>query len=166
MRNTGVNSRRYERLFGREGHFFHTMTVSLARVRWLRVLSTAIAVIVLSFVVLMFITAGYACASAYQARGAPDQSAISRFAAQISPRLMPWLECFLALALSFSVGRKSKESSTAQGLFIGILAGMLGLALALVFRGHVSSSSLIFSCGVALAGFIGGLSGQKWPANK
>ena len=140
------------------------MTVSLTRVRWLRVLGVATSVVALSFIVLMIITAGYAFVLAFQARGAPDQGAIGRFAAQISPSLMPWLECLLALILSYNVGRKSEESSAAQGLFIGIFAGLLGLAVALFFRGHVSSSSLLFASGVALAGWIGGSFGEKWPA--
>jgi hypothetical protein len=142
------------------------MTFSFAHVRWLRVLAVAISVIALSFVVLLIITTGYAFVLAYQVRGTPDQSAIGRFAAQISPGLMPWLECMLALILSFRVGRKSDESSTTQGILIGTLAGILGLAVALFFRGHISSSSLLFSIGVAAAGCIGGLFGEKWPAKK
>jgi F0F1-type ATP synthase assembly protein I len=79
---------------------------------------------------------------------------------------VPWLECFLALILSFTIGRKTDECSTTQGLLIGILAGMLGLAVALFFRGHPSTSSMIFSFGVAGTGYIGGLLGEKWPAKK
>jgi hypothetical protein len=142
------------------------MNSSILRLRWLRILGAALAVVAFSFVALMIVTAGYAFVLACQARGAPDQSAINRFAAQISPRLMPWLECLLALVLSFTVGRKTHECSTIQGLLIGILAGMLGLAVALFFRGHLSSSTIVFSFGVAGAGCIGGLLGDKWPARK
>jgi hypothetical protein len=142
------------------------MNPSISRLRWLRILCAALAVIAFSFVAVMMVTAGYAFLLAYQARGAPDQSAINRFAAEISPIFMPWLECFLALALSYAIGRKTEESSTAQGLLIGILAGMLGLAVAVFFRGHLSPSSIIFSFGVAGAGYIGGLLGEKWPAKK
>jgi len=142
------------------------MTFSLTHIRWLRVLGVAISVIAFSFIALMVITAGYACVLAWQARGAPDQGAISRFAAAVSPRLMPWLECVLALILSYTVGRKIEEGGTIQGLLIGILAGVLGLAVALFFRGHLSPSSLIFSFGVAGAGCIGGFLGEKWPDKK
>jgi hypothetical protein len=132
------------------------MNSSILRLRWLRILGAALAVVAFSFVALLVL----AC----QARGAPDQSAINRFAAQISPRLMPWLECLLALILAFTIGRKTHECSTIQGLLVGILAGMLGLAVALIFRGHLSSSAIVFSFGVAGAGCIGGLLGKKWPA--
>jgi hypothetical protein len=142
------------------------MNSSILRLRWLRILGAALAVIGFSFVALMIVTAGYAFVLAYQARGAPDQSAINRFAAEISPRFVPWLECFLALLLSFTIGRKTDRCSITQGLLIGILAGMLGLAVALFFRGHLSSSSIVFSFGVAGAGCIGGLLGKKWPAKK
>jgi hypothetical protein len=142
------------------------MDSSISRLRWLRILGAALGVIALSFVALTVITAGYAFVLAYQARGAPDQSAINRFAAEISPKILPWLECLLALALSYTVGRKTGEGSTTQGLLIGILAGVLGLAIALFFRGHLSPGSVLFSIGVAVAGCIGGLFGEKWPAKK
>ena len=142
------------------------MDSSITRLRWLRILSAALAVIALSFVALMIVTAGYAFVLAYQARGAPDQSAINRFAADIGARLMPWLECFLALALCYTIGRKTEESRATQGLLIGILAGILALAVALFFRGRLSPSSLIFSVGVAGAGGIGGFLAEKWPDKK
>lgn len=142
------------------------MNSSISRLRWLRILSAALAVIAFSLVAVMIVTAGYAFLLAYQARGAPDQSAINRFAAEISPVFVPWLECFLALILSFTIGRKTDGCSTTQGFFIGILAGMLGLAVARFFRGHLSPSSVIFSFGVVGAGYIGGWLGEKWPARK
>ncbi len=134
--------------------------------RWLQIFGAALAVIASSFIALMAVTVGYAFVLAYQARGAPDQGAINHFAAGISPILMPWLECFLALILSFAIGRKTAGRSTTQGLLIGILAGMLGLAVARFFRGHFGTSSAMFSLGVAGAGYLGGLLGEKWPAKK
>jgi multisubunit Na+/H+ antiporter MnhB subunit len=142
------------------------MNFTVSRLRWLRIFGAALAVVALSLVVVMLVTAGYAFYLAYQARGAPDQSAINRFASGISPIFVPWLECFLALILSFKIGRKTEAGSTTQGLFIGILAGLLGLAVALFFRGHLSPSSVIFSLGVAGAGCLGGFLGEKWPARK
>ena len=140
------------------------MNLSFAGVRWGRVLGSAVGVIALSFAVLMIVTSGYACVLAFQARGAPDQREIGRFAGEISPRLMPWLECLLALLLAFRLGRKGGAGSTIQGLLIGFVAGVLSLALPLIFRGHLGLTSLMFAGGIAAAGFIGGLGGKKWPA--
>jgi len=67
------------------------MNHSLSSIRWLRVLSAALAVMALSFLILTVIITVYAFILAFQARGAPDQNAINHFAARVSPKLMPWL---------------------------------------------------------------------------
>ena len=72
-------------------------------IRWIRVLGAALAVIALSFFILMIIITLYAFGLAFQARGAPDQNAINHFAATVSPKLMPWLEMLLTLVVALSV---------------------------------------------------------------
>ena len=52
------------------------MSYSLSRVRWRRVLGAAFAVIALSFLIPIVIITVYAFVLAFQARGAPDQTAI------------------------------------------------------------------------------------------
>jgi hypothetical protein len=140
------------------------MNYSLSRIRWLRVFGAALSVIALSFISLMIITAGYAAILAFQARGSPDQNTINRFAAGMSPRLMPWLEIIFTLIVSFRVARTTEEHKIIHGLFIGILAGLLGLAVALFIRGHVSLHSLVIFLCVAGLGWLGGFCGQKWAA--
>jgi hypothetical protein len=140
------------------------MALLLSNIRWLRLLSAALAVIGLSLVILMIVTAGYATALAFQARGAPNQIAINHFAAGMSPQAMPWLECVLTFVLSFGVFRRTKELRPIHGLLLGILAGLFAVVVMLCFRGHLGLRSfLIFVLMVAL-GWVGGLCAQKWPA--
>jgi hypothetical protein len=71
------------------------------RIRWRRVLGTALAVIGLSFRLLFVPFIVYAFVLAVRALGTPDQAAINGFAATISPALMPWLERVLTPVLAF-----------------------------------------------------------------
>ena len=137
------------------------MNYSFSSVRWLRVLIAAIAVIAASFLILMVITTGYAFVLAFQVRGAPDQNAINHFAARISPKLMPWLEMFLTVVVSLISVRKAGTASILHGLFIGILAGLLSLAVRLAFGGRLGLHDLVFFLAVVGLGLLGGFIGQK-----
>ena len=137
------------------------MNPSLASIRWLRVLSAALAVIALSFLLLTVIVAVYAFVLAFQARGAPDQSAISHFAAKVSPKLMPWLEVFLSFFAAVIVARRAEKARATHGLFIGILAGLLSLAVPLAFAGRLGLRNLVLFLIMVGVGWLGGFVGQK-----
>jgi hypothetical protein len=137
------------------------MNYSLSSVRWLRILIAAVAVIALSFLLLMVIITGYAFVLAFQARGAPDQNAINHFAAKVSPKLMPWLEMLLTLVVTFIVARRAETASIVHGLFIGILAGLLSLAVILAFGGQLGLPNLVFLLTVVGLGWLGSFVGQK-----
>jgi len=137
------------------------MDYSLSSIRWLRVLSAALAVIALSFLILTVIVAVYAFVLAFQAQGAPDQSAISHFAARVSPKLMPWLEMLLTLVVALIVARRAEKAGIIHGLFIGILAGLLSLAVTLAFGGRLGLHDLVFFLIVVGLGWLGGFVGQK-----
>ena len=111
------------------------MNYSLSSIRWLRVLGAAVAVIAVSFLILMVVLTVYASVLAFQARGAPDQNAISHFAGRVSPKLMPWLEMLLTLVMALIVARRAEKAGIIHGLFIGILAGLLSLAVTLTLGG-------------------------------
>jgi glucan phosphoethanolaminetransferase (alkaline phosphatase superfamily) len=132
-----------------------------SRFRWLRILGAALAVVALSFLILTVITAVYAFVLAFQTRGAPDQTAISHFAARVNPKLMPWLEGFLTLLVAVWVTRRTQEATTIDGLLIGILAGLLSLAVILAFHGRLGLHTLLFSLIVVGLGWLGGFVGQK-----
>ena len=137
------------------------MNLSLSSIRWLRVLSAALAVIALSFLILTVIVAVYAFVLAFQARGAPDQSAISHFAARVSPKLMPWLEVSLTFLAAVIVARRAEKASATHGLFIGILAGLLSLAVPLAFAGRLGLRNLVLFLIIVGLGWVGGFVGQK-----
>ena len=137
------------------------MNYSLSSVRWLRILIAAVAVIAVSFLILMVIITGYAFVLAFQARGAPDQNAINHFAASVSPKLMPWLEMSLTLVVALIVARRAETASIVHGLFIGILAGLLSLAVTLAFGGRLGMHNWVFFLIVVGLGWLGGFVGQK-----
>ena len=138
------------------------MNYSLSSVRWLRILIAAVAVIAVSFLILMVIVTVYTFVMAFQVRGAPDQNAINHFAARVSPKLMPWLEMFLTLVASLIIARRAGTASILHGLFIGILAGLLSLAVTLAFGGRLGLHSLVFFLTVVGLGLLGGFVGHKW----
>ena len=114
-----------------------------------------------SFLILAVIVAAYAFLLAFQARGAPDQTAINHFAARISPRLMPWLEVFLTFPAATVVARRTEPAGAAHGLFIGILAGLFSLAVPLAFGGRLGLHNGVFFLITLGLGWLGGFVGQK-----
>ena len=137
------------------------MNYSSSRTRWLRILGAALAVIALSFLILTVIITVYAFLLAFQARGAPDQTAINHFAARVSPKLIPWLEMLLTLLVAIMVARRTEQASIIDGLFIGILAGLLGMAVTLALGGRLGLHNLVFFLIVVGLGWLGGFVGQK-----
>jgi hypothetical protein len=109
----------------------------------------------------MFTITVYAFVLAFQARGAPDQDAINHFAASVSPKLIPWLEALLTLVVARSVARRAQTASIMHGSLIGILAGLLSLALKLAFGGRLGLRDLLFFLIVVGLGWLGGFIGQK-----
>ena len=130
-------------------------------IRLRRVLSAAFAVIALSFLLLFVPIIVYAFVLAFRARGAPDQAAINHFAAIVSPALMPWLERLLTLLLAFWAVRRTEAARAADGLFVGVLAGLLSLAVMLAFGGQLAVRSLLLSLVVVGLGWLGGFVGQR-----
>jgi len=137
------------------------MNYSLSSIRWLRVVSAALAVIALSFLILTVIIALYAFGLAFQARGAPDQTAINHFAARLSPKVMPWLEVVLTFLAAVVVSRRTEKAGAIHGLFIGILAGLLSLAVPLALSGRLGFHNLVFFLIAVGLGWLGGAVARK-----
>ena len=142
------------------------MNQSLSSIRWRRVLGAALAVMALSFLILTAIVAVYAFVLAFQARGAPDQSAINHFAARVSPKLMPWLEVSLTFLAAVFVARRAEKAGATHGLFIGILTGLLSLAVPLAFAGRLGLRNLVLFLITVGLGWVGGFLGQKRTERK
>jgi hypothetical protein len=130
-------------------------------IRLRRVLSAAFGVIALSFLLLCVPILIYAFVLAFRARGAPDQAALNHFAATVSPALLPWLERLLTLLLAYWVVRRSEAARAADGLSVGVLAGLLSLAVMLAFGGQLAVRSLLLSLVVVGLGWLGGFVGQR-----
>jgi hypothetical protein len=132
-------------------------------IRLRRVVLAAIAVVPLSFLVLFVPIIIYAFVLAFRARGAPDQAAINHFAATISPALMPWLEGLLTLILAFGVVRRDETAHAADGLLLGVISGLLSLAVVLAFGGRPSVRNLLIFLILMGLGWLGGFIGQRMP---
>jgi hypothetical protein len=141
------------------------MNYSLSRLAWLRVLGAALAVIALSFLALMVIITFYAFFLSFQARGSPDQKAISHFAAMVSPKLMPWLEMLLTLGAAARVARRVEKAHIMHGVVVGALAGVLSEAVTMLFGGRLSLHSVLFFLILVGLGWLGGLIGKKGGLN-
>ena len=137
------------------------MSFSLPRVSWRRVIGAAFAVIALSLLILIVVVTIYAFVLAFQARGAPNQTAINHFAASVSPRLMPWLETVMTFLLALEVARRAEEARIVSGVIVGVLAGLLSSAMTLVFGGRMGLHNSLFFLVVAALGWFGGFIGQK-----
>jgi hypothetical protein len=133
-------------------------------IRWRRLLGAALAVIGLSFLILFVPIIVYAFVLAFRARGAPDQVAINHFAATISPLLMPWLEGLLTLLLAFWVVRRTEAARAVDGLVVGVLSGLMSLAVMLAFGGRLAVRGLLVFVILAVLGWLGGLLGRRMSA--
>jgi cation transporter-like permease len=137
------------------------MNYSQSKIRWLRVIGASLAVIASSFLILMAVVVVYAFVLAFRARGAPDQNAINHFASWVSPRLMPWLEMLLTLAVALRVARRAENASVMHGLLLGFLAGLLGLAVTAAFGGRLGLRNLLVALAVTGLGWLGGFIGGR-----
>lgn len=136
-------------------------------IRVRRIVGAGLAVIGSSFLVLFVPIIIYAFVLAFQARGVPDQAAINHFAATISPAAMPWLERILTSLLAFRVVRRAEAARAIDGLFVGMVSGLLGIAVTLVFGGRLGISSLLSALVLAGLGWVGGFAGQRMrPSGK
>jgi hypothetical protein len=74
---------------------------------------------------------------------------------------MPWLEVSLTFLAAVIVARRAEKASPTHGLFIGILAGLLSLAVPLAFAGRLGLRNLVLFLIIVGLGWVGGFVGQK-----
>jgi hypothetical protein len=133
------------------------MTNPPAGIRWLRIVTAGLAVIAVSFLVLIVLTTADAFGLAFQARGAPDQKEIGQFAAAIGMRWLPWIEVVSTFAVTAVLARKARGFSFLQGFLIGIFSAALYLAIPLAFGAHLGLRHAAFAVLGAGAGCLGAL---------
>jgi len=137
------------------------MEYSLKNIYWIRVISSALIVIALSYLVILLITACYAFILAFQVRGKPDQVAISHFAAMVGRWLMPILEVLLTFFVALISTKKIEKGISFNGLVIGILAGILSVALKLTYGSQFDYRAMLLFLIIMGSGFLGGFITQK-----
>lgn len=135
-------------------------------IRVRRVLVAGLAAIGGSLLLLFVPIIVYAFILAFQARGLPDQAAINRFAAAVSPAWMPWLERVLTPVLGFWVVRRNAQARAVDGFAVGLLAGFLGLGVTLAFGGSLAGPSIISFLILLGLGWLGGLVGKRMSSRK
>jgi len=141
------------------------MKLPLTEIKWLRVVVSSFLVVIVSFLVVTIITAGYAFILALEAHGKPDQVAINHFAGSLSLWFMPLLEMFLTFLVAMISTRKVEKSISIHGFLIGLLAGSFGVILKLCYGGQVTYRTIVFFLIVIGLGFIGGYLSQ-WRSAK
>jgi hypothetical protein len=77
----------------------------------------------------------------------------------------PGLEMLLTFIVAVWVARGAEKAAVVHGLFIGILAGLLSLALTLPFGGRFDLHNLLFLLIVVVLGWLGGFVGHKGRKN-
>ena len=134
--------------------------------RALRIVGGGAAVIAGSFLVLFVPVIVYAVGLAFGARGVPDQRAINTFAAMLSPALMPWVERALTVAVTLWAVRRDSDARPVDGLFTGLVAGVLGVGVTLAFGAVLAIGSAINVVILAALGWVGAFVGQKAWTNR
>ncbi len=137
------------------------MNTPLKNVRWLMVGGATLAIIALSFLTLMGITAVYAAHLAWQVRGSPDQVAINHFAANASRTLIPWLQWLFTLFAAILVVRRAGPAAMLNSVLTGIAAGLFGAAVAFAFVGEVNLHMAGWALATAGAGWLGAIVGRR-----
>jgi putative membrane protein (TIGR04086 family) len=140
---------------------YKEMQYSITQIRWLRIISFALAIIVLSFLILTLVATGYAFKLAFEARGKPDQAAIGHFTASISRWIIPLLEFTLTFLCAFLGFKKNENTSALHGLVLGTIVGLLSIAMKLGFGGQADYHSFINFLLIVGIGFLGGHMSQN-----
>jgi hypothetical protein len=103
------------------------MTTQLSQIKWGRVILTALAVDVISFITVFIVVTVYAGFLGFQARGAPDQAMIQSFANQYAPWIGPVsLILFTGLGARH-VAKRVESALPLHGIILGALTGLVNL---------------------------------------
>jgi hypothetical protein len=142
------------------------MKLLLSNIQWLRVVVSSLLIVMLSFLVVTLITAGYAFILAFEAHGKPDQATINHFASSISWWMIPLFEIFFTFIISLISTKKARNKISIHGLLIGILAGFLSIMMKIGFGGQLNYRTYIFFIIIVGLGFVGGFFSKTQLAKK
>ena len=142
------------------------MKYSFRNIRWIRVINTSLITFAFCYFVLILITTCYAAILAFQVRGRPDQVAISHFAGSTGKWLMPLFEIVFTFTFTLITSKQIQKDIPINGLIIGILVGIFGVFLNLVYGGVVTYYTVALFLIISLCGYLGGVLVQNRRESK
>ena len=138
------------------------MSNKLTNIRWLRILLTGIAVVLVNFLIMMLVVLVYAFVLAFKARGAPDQEMINQFAEWLGIWLTPLTGIILTYFGAFMVARKAGAQYVLHGLLMGVVVVLLSFLETKIFGGSLDLKEGIYLAFYLVASYLGGhMTGRK-----
>ncbi len=122
-----------------------------------RVFLLGIGVFVVSFLFVTLIITVYAFALGFEARGAPDQAEIQRFASNVAPWAGPVISILLTLVAALWTARRVPARRALHGLLLGAVVGLLILAVG--STGETHTTDLLGAAMIVAIGWVGGVLG-------
>lgn len=109
-----------------------------------RIVIGSIFVVLLSIFLIFLIVTGYATYLAVEARGAPDQELINKFAEKIGSNYTLPVQVVLTYLAALWVKRKALPAKIPAGFIVAICVVVLGLLQSLVFSGFFNLFDLFW----------------------
>jgi len=101
------------------------MTTQLSQIKWGRVVLTALAVYIASFLTVFLIVTVYASYLGFQARGAPDQTMIMAFANQYAPWIGPISLIIFTILGAMWLARHAGNAVELHGIVLGVMVSLV-----------------------------------------
>jgi hypothetical protein len=136
-----------------------TMRQKVSDLDWPRILIGSILVTIVSIGLITLIVMNYAFMLGFEARGAPDQAKIERFAETIGPLFGPIFRILLTLVGAAWVARRAVASPVANGVAFGVVVAGMALVFVLVIKRAINFATLRAFVLTVIAGLLGGLVG-------
>jgi hypothetical protein len=136
-----------------------TMRQKISDLDWPRILIGSILVTIVSIGLITLIVMNYAFMLGFEARGAPDQAKIERFAETIGPLFGPIFRILLTLVGAAWVARRAVASPVANGVAFGVVVAGMALVFVLVIKRAINFATLRAFVLTVIAGLLGGLVG-------
>ena len=135
------------------------MSFNLSNFKWGWVILGVAIAFVIAFGSSICVVTGYATYLAFQARGAPDQTMINKFAANTAMAIVSTLIGVGTFVGGLLAGRKAKSDVLQNGLAVGLITALIGLVFS-----FLSSLNLWTVVSFALSvggGWVGGQLANK-----
>jgi hypothetical protein len=121
-----------------------------------RIIVTGLVIVLLSVLIVTLAVTGYAICLGVQARGAPEQARIDRFARTISAVLSPLLGIVLTYLGARHVRKKTFSAAPSAGLVLGIVVIVLSLLVDIAFGASLRPVDGLWYAMILSAGWLGG----------